>query len=97
MIVKHVAPVSVAKVAGVVYAFLGLCFGALFSLIGMAGAFAFDRSQAPFPFAGLMFGAGAIIVLPIFYGIIGFIFSLIGAALYNLVAGWVGGVEVEMQ
>ena len=34
MIVKHVAPVSVAKVAGVVYAFLGLCFGALFSLIG---------------------------------------------------------------
>jgi len=96
--VTHVAPLSVAKVAGVLYALMGLCFGAVFSLIGMAGAFAFvDRSQAPFPFAGLMFGAGAIIVLPIFYGILGFIFSLIGAALYNLVAGWVGGVEVEIQ
>ena len=97
MVVKHVAPLSVAKVAGVVFALLGLCVGALFSLIGMVGAFAFDRSQFPFPFAGLMFGAGAIIMLPIFYGVIGFIFSLIGAALYNLVAGWVGGVEVEMQ
>ena len=95
MVVKHVAPVSVAKVAGIVYALLGLCFGVFFSLIGMAGAFAFDRTQAPF--AGLLFGAGAVIVLPIFYGLLGFIFSFIGAALYNLVAGWVGGVEVEMQ
>ena len=99
MVVKHVAPLSVAKVAGVLYALMGLCLGALFSLIGMAGAFAFDRSQAPFPFpfAGLMFGVGAVIIMPIFYGIFGFIFSLIGAALYNLVAGWVGGVEVELQ
>ena len=98
MIVKHVAPVSVAKVGGVLYALLGLCVGVLFSLIGMAGAaFAVNRADNPFPFAGVMFGAGAIIVLPILYGVIGFIFSLIGAALYNLVAGWVGGVEVEMQ
>ena len=46
---------------------------------------------------GALFGAAAIIALPIFYGILGFISSLIGAALYNLVAGWVGGVEIDTQ
>ena len=31
------------------------------------------------------------------YGVVGFVFSLIGAALYNLLASWVGGVEVELE
>lgn len=96
MVLKRVAPVSVAKVAGIVYALLGLCFGILLSLFGvLAGGLAFNRPQAPI--AGLMFGAGAIVFLPVMYGVIGFVFSLIGAALYNVVAGWVGGVEVDLQ
>ena len=36
-------------------------------------------------------------VLPICYGLLGFLTSLIGAALYNAVASVVGGVEIEMQ
>ena len=31
------------------------------------------------------------------YGVIGVIGGAIGAALYNLVAGWIGGIEVEME
>lgn len=46
--------------------------------------------------SGLLFGAGAIVVLPIFYGVLGFVFAGIGAAIYNLVAGWVGGIEIDM-
>jgi hypothetical protein len=96
MVVKRVAPLSVAKVAGIIYALLGLCFGLLFSLFGLlASAFAFNKADAPF--AGVIFGAGAIVFLPILYGVVGFVFSLIGAALYNVVAGWVGGVEVDLQ
>ena len=45
----------------------------------------------------MLFGAAAIIVLPIFYGVLGFVFSLIGAALYNVVASVVGGVELDVQ
>jgi hypothetical protein len=34
---------------------------------------------------------------PIFAGIIGFVFFVIFAAIYNLLAGWLGGVEVEVK
>jgi hypothetical protein len=50
------------------------------------------------PTTGMMsmfFGAGAIIILPIFYGVGSFIMSAIYAALYNLAAKWVGGIEIE--
>jgi hypothetical protein len=38
-----------------------------------------------------------IILLPVFYGVMGFVFGIIGAVLYNLVAGWIGGFEVEIE
>jgi len=37
------------------------------------------------------------IFLPIIYGVMAFIFGVIGAALYNLVARWIGGLEVEVE
>jgi hypothetical protein len=40
---------------------------------------------------------GAIIVLPIFYGVLGFIAFAIGAVLYNVLAGMVGGLRVEVE
>lgn len=54
--------------------------------------------------AGLTVGGGGAvlgIVLmiggPIIYGIIGFVFGAIGALVYNLFAGMVGGVEIEVE
>lgn len=94
MIVRRIGPLSLAKIAGLLYGLMGLLFGAvisLFSLVG--GAFASDDMG----FAGFLFGAAAVIVLPIFYGVLGFVMSLIGAALYNLAAGWIGGVELDVK
>jgi hypothetical protein len=34
---------------------------------------------------------------PIFAGILGFVFFVIFAAIYNLLASWLGGVEVEVK
>ena len=35
--------------------------------------------------------------MPVLYAVFGLIGGAIGAALYNLVAGWVGGLEVELE
>lgn len=38
-----------------------------------------------------------IFLLPIFYGILGFVMGAVGAFLYNLIARWVGGIKVEFS
>jgi hypothetical protein len=87
----------VARIAGLLYMGLGLIIGAFVSLIAMTG-FAFG---APDTGGGAMFGAlfgvGSIVFFPIFYGCIGFVSTLIMAALFNVAAGVVGGVEVEAR
>jgi hypothetical protein len=77
------------------YALMGLILGAFISLFSLVGG-AMAPKEMPAG-AGVLFGALAIVALPIFYGVLGFVMSLIGAALYNLVAGWVGGVELDLQ
>jgi hypothetical protein len=56
----------------------------------------------PFLILGALFGhggAGAIlfIFLPIVYAIVGFIAGVITAFVYNLVAGWTGGIELTFS
>lgn len=95
MVINRVGPVSAAKIGGVVYAVFGLLAGAFFSLIGLAGAMVMpEESGGVF---GALFGAAAIVVMPIFYGAIGFVGTLIGALLFNAAAGLVGGIEFEVQ
>jgi hypothetical protein len=95
MVIKRLAPLSLAKIVGMLYVVLGLIFGATFSLAAMADAFAFDQADTP-PFFRLM-GTGAVFMFPIFYGCLGFIMSLVAAWLYNILAGLVGGIEIDIQ
>lgn len=98
MVVKRVGPLSAAKVAAVINAIFGLVIGGFVSLFGMAGALAGGGDDSGVG-AGIlgMLGVGAIVMLPIFYACIGFVGTLIGAMLYNVVAPIVGGVEVDLQ
>ena len=95
MVIKRFEPLSVGKVAGVLYAAIGLVVGIIVSLAttigGLAGRTEFGA------LAGGLVGIGAIIVLPIFYGVLGFIVASIAAWLYNLAAGYVGGIEIDVQ
>ena len=43
------------------------------------------------------FTSGFAIALPILYGGAGFLATAIGCAAYNAVAGWVGGIAVELD
>ena len=94
MVVKSIGVLSVGKVLACLYALLGLLVGGFFSLLAIAGAAAGAANGGP---AALLFGVGAIIILPIFYGLIGFVGGIIMAALYNVVASIAGGIEVQLE
>jgi hypothetical protein len=95
MVIKRIGPFSVGKIAGALYAVIGVCLGAVFSLMAMAGGMAADTDGAAG--FGALIGVGAIVIFPILYGGLGFVFTMLAAALYNLIAGWVGGVELDVQ
>jgi hypothetical protein len=95
MVVKRIAPLSVGKVAGTLYAVIGVLIGAVVSLIAMAGGMASETAGASG--MGALIGVGAIVVFPLLYGGIGFVFTMLAAALYNIVAGMVGGIELDVQ
>lgn len=93
MIIKRVGPVSCAKITGTLYAIFGLLGGIVFSLASLVGAFA---SAARGGSALALLGVGSIVVFPLVYGAIGFVATLIGAWLYNVLAGVVGGIEIDV-
>lgn len=89
--ITRVDPLQVAKVLGVLYVVVGfIIFVPVFLIVGKAVP---QEAQD----LGFGLGMGFTLVLPVIYGIFGFIFTLIGAALYNFVAGMVGGIEVELE
>jgi hypothetical protein len=93
-ILKRIGPASAFKVGLVSYAVLGLIAGVFCSLIALTGASFAPHAHLPFARA---IGLLAVIVCPVVYGIIGGIAALIGALIYNLASGWVGGVGVEIS
>ena len=95
MTINRVGPLSCAKVAAALYAVVGLVAGIFVSLAAMAGAFAANEEAAGA--LGLVFGVGAIIVLPVLYACMGFVMTLILTALYNRIASAIGGVEVDLS
>jgi hypothetical protein len=98
MIIRRVGPLSCAKIAAALYAVMGLIIGGIFSLVGMAGAFASAADESlGSGFFPAMFGMAAIVVLPIMYACMGFIGTLIAAWLYNVLAGSIGGIELDVQ
>jgi hypothetical protein len=92
-IVKSVGVMSVAKIMGLIYGCMGLIFAPFFLLIGLLGSLA---GQQKSPFAGI-FGVTFAILMPVLYGMMGFITGAIGSLLYNLCANWVGGFELDME
>jgi hypothetical protein len=83
--IRRFGVMQTAKVVGALYALLGLVFVPIVLVLSMLA----PKEQG--------MGPGLALALPILYGVFGFIFAALGCALYNLVAGLVGGVEVELS
>jgi hypothetical protein len=74
-----------AKVLGLLYGLMGLIFVPFFLIVTMLSP------------GEESFGIGFALALPILYGLLGFVFTAIGCALYNWVARKVGGIELSLD
>ena len=90
---KRVAPLSAGKVLALLYGVMGLIFIPFFLLMTAM------TSQLPPAQRGIfaLVGTGFAVAMPLFYAAIGFVGGVVSAAIYNVAAKWVGGIEVEVE
>ena len=94
MVIKRVVPLSAAKITATLYAIIGLVIGACFSLVSVVTTVANPTGNS---MPSAIFGVASIVIFPILYGVLGFLGTLLSAWLYNVLAGALGGVEIEVQ
>ena len=88
---KKIAPVQLGKMLAVIYGLASLIFLPFFMLLAAFASMAVGGGSMPAKLDFRLF-------VPWLYApIVGFITGLIGAYIYNLVARWIGGIEVEVE
>lgn len=93
MIIKRIDVLSAGKIYAIIAAAVGLIAGVILFLFGGMLSHMGGNSSS----LGMVGGAMGIILLPIMYGIFGFIGGIIQALIYNLAAGWVGGLRIDTE
>jgi hypothetical protein len=102
MVIRKIGVLSLGKLMAVMYAGIGLLFGilyALFAVVGGGAMMAMGGEENAALGGGMVMGMGlaAVVLLPILYGVFGFIGGVISAFFFNLAAKYVGGLELEVQ
>lgn len=95
--VKRFDPLSVMKIAAIGYGCLGIVEGALFSIVFALVPFEGGNTPHLPRFFGLIFGGLAIVFVPILCAVMGALIGGVGAAIYNVSARFVGGIQVEVE
>jgi hypothetical protein len=93
---RRISPVSAFKVGLLVYLFLGIVVAALMAPILLVVGAAAAHIPGATPMTPLL-TLPMLILMPVFYAIFGGLGALIGAAIYNLVSGWVGGLQIQLD
>ena len=89
--IRRFSVVKTATVVAVMYVVIVAIFLIPFALLTIAVAPSDSPTSAVVGI--LVFGLFAALL----YGVFGWIFTAIACAIYNLVAGWVGGIEVQVD
>ncbi len=90
---KHVAPLQLGKILGIMYGAIGLLIVPIFIVMALVSSQMPEGQGGPFA----AFGIGFAVAAPVIYGVMGFVSGVLGAAFYNLIARWVGGIEVVVE
>jgi hypothetical protein len=106
--IRRIGILSLAKFLGILYGGLGLIAGLIVTLISLSGSI-ISRvlSQNPFaqsfqgnsqgPIVSVLFGIGAIIFLPIIYGIFGFLIGIVVGFIANIALRLSGGIQLKLE
>lgn len=95
--VKRFDPLSVMRIAAICYGAIGLLEGAVFSIVFSIVPFGGNNAAHLPRFFGLIFGGLSIVFFPIMAAVMGAIIGGLGAAVYNVAARFVGGIQVEVE
>jgi hypothetical protein len=92
--IQRINVIKAATVAAVMYMIVIAIFVIPFLLL-----VAFARVAAPAGIGDQNLGGALAVGLfaVLFYGVLGWIFTAIACAIYNAVAGWIGGIEVKVE
>jgi hypothetical protein len=91
--IKRFNPLQLGKMFAALYGLMGLLFVPFFLVMATLTA-RLPQSQH----VGMMaLGTGFALFAPFLYAAMGFVFGALGALIYNLVAKWLGGIEVEVE
>lgn len=76
-------------ICGILYSFGGLVIDAGVSLGWVSG----ETWETPGLSYGTVLAFGALIGMPVIFGVIGFLFGLVEAVLFNWITPWLGGFK----
>lgn len=93
--IEKIGVASAAKIYGLTLGALGFVIGIFYALF--LSAFSGLLGDEMSSFGGGAIGIIMVIVFPIMYGIMGFIFGALGAVVYNFVASKTGGLEIQLS
>ena len=90
---RSIGVLSSAKIFAVVQAAIGILVGFLFLIFGIFGA-AIAPSKSQY---GMVFIVVMSVLMPVIYGVLGFVMGAVWAFVYNLTAQAIGGLELQLD
>src|SRR5271156_5253345 len=90
---RSIGVLSCAKIFTILHAIIGILAGFLFLIFGIVGT-ALAPSQ---PKHGMVAIVVLAVLMPVFYGVLGFVIGALWAFLYNLAAESIGGLELQLD
>jgi len=102
--IRKMGVLSLAKIYGLMMLVISLIIAIPYGLVIIGWSIFAGSMIGGSGKAGIGIGGGGVVVgilvmigLPIIYGIFGFIIGAISALVYNLFAGMIGGIEIEVE
>ena len=97
--IKRIVPLSAAKMAAVIYGAMGVVVGFQLALATVLPTIKQARETGTGLSAPMIsvIVLAVLIIAPLFYGLLGFIIRIVGAAIYDVVAGWFGGLQIQIE